>query len=159
MGAHESGLIGEDPRGIPNNLVPYISRVALGSLGRLRVFGNDYDTPDGTGVRDFIHVTDLALGHIKTLPKLLSNPGVVIYNLGTGKGFSVLEMVKEFEKACKREIPYTITPRRPGDIGACWADPSKAREELGWKAQKTLEDMCRDTWNWQRKNPDGLGSL
>ncbi len=155
VGAHESGEIGEDPQGLPNNLVPYISQVAVGSLPRLSVFGGDYDTPDGTGVRDYIHVTDLALGHIRTLPKLIGKPGVMTYNLGTGKGFSVLEMIKGFEKACNQKIPYQITDRRPGDIAVCFADPSKAKKELGWEAKKTLDDMCRDTWNWQRKNPRG----
>jgi UDP-glucose 4-epimerase len=155
VGAHASGLIGEDPQGIPNNLIPYISRVAIGSLDRVQVFGNDYDTPDGTGVRDFIHVTDLALGHIKTLPKLFSNPGIVTYNLGTGRGFSVLEMIQGFVRACGHAIPYDIVPRRPGDIAACWADPAKAGKELGWQAVKTLDDMCKDTWNWQKKNPRG----
>ncbi|MBU8848642.1 MAG: UDP-glucose 4-epimerase GalE [Desulfobacterales bacterium] len=155
VGAHESGEIGEDPFGIPNNLVPYISRVAIGSLSRLKVFGDDYDTPDGTGIRDFIHVVDLAKGHIKTLPKLFTNPGVVIYNLGTGLGYSVLEMIKGFESASGKKIPYEITGRRPGDIAACFADPAKAKKELGWKADKTLIDMCRDTWNWQKNNPAG----
>lgn len=158
VGAHESGLIGEDPQGIPNNLVPYIARVAIGTLDKVHVFGNDYDTADGTGVRDYIHVTDLAFGHIKTLPKLFTNPGVVIYNLGTGNGFSVLEMVAGFEKASQRDIPYVIDPRRSGDIAACWADASKAREELGWTAEKNLDDMCRDTWRWQQKNPHGYGT-
>ncbi|WP_022664390.1 UDP-glucose 4-epimerase GalE [Desulfospira joergensenii] len=156
VGAHESGLIGEDPQGIPNNLVPYIARVAIGSLDRLSIFGNDYDTPDGTGVRDFIHVVDLARGHIKTLPKLFAKPGVVTYNLGTGKGFSVLEMVKGFEKASGRRVAYDIVDRRPGDIAACYADPSLAEKELGWKAARTLEDMCKDTWNWQKNNPEGF---
>ena len=155
VGAHKTGEIGEDPSGIPNNLVPYISKVAVGCLPRLSVFGNDYDTPDGTGVRDFIHVVDLALGHIKTLPKLFSNPGLAIYNLGTGFGYSVLEMIKEFEEVSRRKIPYKIFGRRPGDVASCWADPSKAKKELGWEAKKTLTDMCRDTWNWQKKNPDG----
>ena len=155
MGAHKSGEIGEDPCGIPNNLVPYISQVAIGLLPQVSVFGNDYDTPDGTGVRDFIHVVDLALGHIKTLPKLFTNPGLVIYNLGTGIGYSVLEIIKEFEKASNKKIPYKIVNRRPGDIAACWADPAKAKRELGWKANKTLADMCRDTWNWQKNNPNG----
>lgn len=159
VGAHETGLIGEDPRGIPNNLVPYIARVAIGSLDRLSVFGSDYDTPDGTGIRDFIHVVDLAQGHIKTLPKLFAKPGVVTYNLGTGKGFSVLEMVKGFEKASGRKVPYDIVDRRPGDIAACYADPSLAEKELGWKAVRTLDDMCRDTWKWQEKNPDGFTTL
>jgi UDP-glucose 4-epimerase len=155
VGAHESGKIGEDPSGIPNNLVPYIARVAMGQLPHVNVFGNDYDTADGTGVRDFIHVTDLAAGHIKTLPKLFSGSGIVIYNLGTGTGYSVLEMIRSFEKACGRHIPYKIVQRRPGDIAACWADPSKAEKELGWKAVRTLDDMCRDTWNWQKNNPEG----
>jgi len=155
VGAHESGRIGEDPFGIPNNLVPYISQVAVGTLPRVNVFGDDYDTPDGTGVRDFIHVVDLALGHIKTLPKLFTNPGVVIYNLGTGFGYSVLEMIKGFEAASSKEIPYKICERRPGDIAACWADPAKAKEKLFWEADKTLIDMCRDTWKWQKNNPKG----
>lgn len=155
VGAHESGEIGEDPQGLPNNLMPYISQVAMGRLPRLSIFGGDYDTPDGTGVRDYIHVTDLALGHIHTLPKLISKPGVVIYNLGTGNGYSVLEMVKSFERASDKQIDYQITERRPGDIAACFADPSKAKKELGWEATKSLENMCRDTWNWQTKNPMG----
>lgn len=155
VGAHASGRIGEDPRGIPNNLMPYISRVAIGSLDKVQVFGNDYDTPDGTGVRDFIHVTDLAEGHINALVKLLSGPGITVCNLGTGRGFSVLEMIQGFERACGRPIPYEIVPRRPGDIAACWADPSRAEKELGWTATRSLDDMCRDTWNWQRKNPHG----
>jgi UDP-glucose 4-epimerase len=155
VGAHVSGEIGEDPQGKPNNLVPYISQVAVGLLPRLSVFGKDYDTPDGTGVRDYIHVTDLARGHIQALPKLAGSPGVVIYNLGTGNGFSVLEMIKGLEKASGRQISYEITDRRPGDIAACFADVSKAKKELGWKATKSLEDMCRDTWNWQKKNPRG----
>lgn len=156
VGAHSSGEIGEDPAGIPNNLMPYISRVAVGSLPEVNVFGDDYPTPDGTGVRDFIHVVDLALGHIKTLPKLFARPGIVIYNLGTGQGYSVLDMIKGFEKACGGGIPYKIGPRRAGDVAACWADPSKAFDELGWKSQKTLDDMCRDTWRWQKQNPDGF---
>ena len=155
VGAHKSGRIGEDPFGIPNNLVPYISQVAVGSLPRVNVFGNDYDTPDGTGVRDFIHVVDLALGHLKTLPKLFTNPGVVIYNLGTGQGYSVLEMINGFKAASGKKIPYDICDRRPGDIAACWADPGRARAELSWKADKTLTDMCRDTWKWQENNPYG----
>lgn len=155
VGAHESGLIGEDPFDIPNNLVPYISQVAVGKLSELSVFGGDYDTPDGTGVRDYIHVVDLALGHIKTLPKLSTSPGVVIYNLGTGHGYSVLEMIKGFEKASSQKVPYKITDRRPGDIAACWADPSKAGNELDWQAEKTLNEMCADTWKWQKKNPKG----
>ncbi len=155
VGAHASGKIGEDPFGIPNNLVPYISKVAVGTLPELNVFGSDYDTPDGTGVRDYIHVVDLARGHIKTLPKLFTDPGVVVYNLGTGKGFSVLEMVRGFEAASKRKIAYKIVDRRPGDIAACWADPAKAKQELDWEAQKTLSDMCHDTWRWQKNNPNG----
>jgi UDP-glucose 4-epimerase len=155
VGAHPSGLIGEDPRGIPNNLVPYIARVAIGALDSVQVFGNDYDTPDGTGVRDFIHVCDLADGHVKALPKLMADPGVLIYNLGTGTGYSVLEMIRGFERACGRPIPYEIVSRRPGDIGACWADPGRAGKELGWQATRSLDDMCADTWRWQRKNPHG----
>ncbi|MFA5905560.1 MAG: UDP-glucose 4-epimerase GalE [Desulfobacula sp.] len=156
VGAHSSGEIGEDPAGIPNNLVPYISRVAVGSLPEVNVFGNDYDTPDGTGVRDYIHVVDLALGHIRTLPKLFTHPGIIVYNLGTGQGYSVLEMIKGFEGASGKKISYKISARRPGDIAACWADPSKAFLELGWKAEKTVFDMCKDTWNWQKKNPEGF---
>jgi UDP-glucose 4-epimerase len=155
VGAHDSGHIGEDPRGVPNNLLPYIARVAVGLLPEVMVFGNDYDTPDGTGVRDFIHVTDLAIGHIRTLERLISTPGILVYNLGTGQGYSVLEMIQAFGQASGRDIPYRIGPRRPGDIGACWADPSKARAELGWKADKTLADMCESTWNWQQRNPSG----
>ena len=155
VGAHESGTIGEDPSGIPNNLVPFISKVGVGILKEVNVFGGDYDTPDGTGVRDYIHVKDLALGHIKTLPKLFTNPGVVIYNLGTGLGYSVLEMIKGFEKASGKDVSYKIVDRRPGDIAACYADPLKAKKELGWHAEKTLDDMCKDTWKWQQNNPDG----
>ena len=155
VGAHESGLIGEDPNGIPNNLVPYISQVAVGKLSCLSVFGDDYDTPDGTGVRDYIHVIDLSNGHLRALEKISNTVGVVTYNLGTGTGYSVLDMVKAFSKACGREINYKIAPRRPGDIGACFADPEKAERELGFKAEKTLDDMCRDTWRWQSQNPDG----
>ncbi len=155
VGAHESGQIGEDPEGIPNNLVPYISKVAVGLLDKVNVFGNDYDTSDGTGVRDYIHVKDLAIGHIKTLPKLFTKPGVVIYNLGTGQGYSVLEMIKGFEKTSGKEISYKIADRRPGDIAACFADPLKAKKELNWQAVKTLDDMCKDTWRWQKNNPDG----
>ena len=155
VGAHESGRIGEDPRGIPNNLVPYIAQVAVGRRPFLNVFGNDYDTPDGTGVRDFIHVSDLAAGHIKALEKLFSRPGVVIYNLGTGTGTSVLELVRGFEAACNREIPYRVVPRRSGDIAVCYADASLAEKELGWKAVRSVAEMCRDTWRWQQKNPRG----
>ena len=155
VGAHQSGLIGEDPNGIPNNLVPYIAKVAVGKLEKLHVFGADYPTPDGTGVRDYIHVVDLARGHVKALQKLETAPGLVIYNLGTGNGYSVLQMLHAFEKACGKELAYVIDPRRPGDIAECWADPAKAKAELGWEAQYDLEDMCRDSWNWQSKNPDG----
>ena len=155
IGAHPSGLIGEDPNGIPNNLVPYIAKVAVGKLEKLNVFGNDYPTPDGTGVRDYIHVVDLARGHVKALQKLQSAPGLVVYNLGTGNGYSVLQVLHAFEKACGKELPYVIGPRRPGDIAECWADPKKAREELGWVAEFGIDEMCRDSWNWQSKNPDG----
>ena len=153
VGAHESGLIGEEPQGIPNNLMPYIARVAVGTLKELSVFGNDYDTPDGTGVRDYIHVVDLAKGHVKALEKLeKEEKGLYIYNLGTGKGYSVLDMVKAFEKATGQKVPYKIAPRRAGDIATCYADPKKAKEELGWQAEKTLEDMCLDSWNYIQKN-------
>ena len=149
VGAHESGLIGEEPQGIPNNLMPYIVRVASGKLKELSVFGNDYSTPDGTGVRDYIHVVDLAKGHVKALEKLnKEQKGLYIYNLGTGKGYSVLDMVKAFEKATGKKVSYKIAPRRAGDIAICYADPKKAKEELGWVAQKTLEDMCKDSWNY-----------
>ena len=152
VGAHESGLIGEEPQGIPNNLMPYIVRVAAGTLKELSVFGNDYDTPDGTGVRDYIHVVDLAKGHVKALEKLdKEEEGLYIYNLGTGKGYSVLDMVKAFEKATGKKVPYKITARREGDIATCYADPKKATEELGWTAEKTLEDMCLDSWNYIQK--------
>ena len=151
VGAHESGLIGEDPKGIPNNLMPYITKVAAGLLPELSVFGNDYDTPDGTGVRDYIHVVDLAKGHLLALNKLENEgKGIFIYNLGTGKGYSVLEMVEAFKKVNNVDVPYKIAPRRPGDIAACYSDPSKAERELGFKATKTLEDMCRDGWNFQK---------
>ena len=155
IGAHASGLIGEDPTGIPNNLMPYITQVAVGKLPRLSVFGNDYDTPDGTGVRDYIHVVDLAQGHIKALEKVQDTNGVGIYNLGTGTGYSVLDLVHNFEEANGVEIPYVIVDRRPGDVATCYADATKAREELGWTAKKTLADMCRDSWNWQKNNPNG----
>lgn len=155
VGAHESGLIGEDPNDIPNNLVPYITQVAIGRLQKLRVFGRDYDTPDGTGVRDYIHVVDLADGHIAALKKLKKNCGLVVYNLGTGVGYSVLDMLHAFEKVTGKSIPYEIADRRPGDIAECYADPAKAREELGWEAQYPLEKMCRDSWNWQQSNPNG----
>ena len=155
IGAHESGLIGEDPTGIPNNLMPYITQVAVGKLPRLSVFGDDYNTPDGTGVRDYIHVVDLALGHIKALDKIKSTEGVGIFNLGTGVGYSVLDLVHNFEEANGVEIPYVIVDRRPGDVATCYSDATKAKEELGWTAQKTLVDMCRDSWNWQKNNPNG----
>ena len=155
VGAHESGMIGEDPKGIPNNLCPYITQVAVGKREYLGVFGDDYNTPDGTGVRDYIHVVDLAKGHVLAFNKLAENPGLLIVNLGTGKGYSVLDMVKAFEKACGKPIPYKIMPRRPGDIDECYADPSYAQEVLGFKAEKTLDDMCRDAMNWQTKNPNG----
>jgi len=155
IGAHESGQIGEDPADIPNNLVPYISKVAVGKLDQLSVFGGDYKTHDGTGVRDYIHVVDLALGHIKAVEKINENSGVVTYNLGTGFGYSVLDVIKAFSKASEKEINYTITSRRPGDIACCYADPALAEKELGWKAVRNIEQMCTDTWNWQSKNPDG----
>ena len=156
VGAHESGLIGEDPKGIPNNLCPYITQVAVGKREYLGVFGDDYDTPDGTGVRDYIHVVDLAKGHVLAVNKLAEKPGLLIVNLGTGKGYSVLDMVKAFEKASGKPIPYKIMPRRPGDIDECYADPSYAYEVLGFKAEKTLDDMCADAYNWQVKNPNGF---
>ena len=155
VGAHPSGRIGEDPKDIPNNLVPYVSQVAVGKLEELQVFGNDYPTIDGTGVRDYIHVMDLAAGHIKALEKLASNPGLVTYNLGTGRGYSVLEMVKAFEKASGKKIPYKIVARRAGDIASCYADPSKAEREMSWKATRGIDEMCEDTWRWQSMNPNG----
>ncbi len=155
IGAHESGMIGENPHGIPNNLLPYVAKVAAGQLECVNVFGDDYDTPDGTGVRDYIHVVDLAAGHIKALEKLVTHPGLVTYNLGTGVGYSVLDIIKNFEKACGKEIPYKITPRRPGDIDMCYADPAKAKEELGWEATRSIDKMCEDAWRWQTKNPNG----
>ena len=157
VGAHASGLIGEDPNGIPNNLLPYISQVAVGKLECLSVFGNDYPTPDGTGVRDFIHVVDLAIGHLKALEKLARNPGVIAYNLGTGQGYSVLDMIAAFEKASGRKINYRIAPRRPGDIATCYADPEFAARELNWRAERGVEEMTRDSWNWQKNNPQGYG--
>lgn len=157
VGAHQSGQIGEDPYGIPNNLMPYITQVASGKLSELSVFGNDYPTSDGTGIRDYIHVVDLAIGHIKALEKLTSNPGVVTYNLGTGQGYSVLEVVSAFEQASGKRIPYKIVDRRPGDIASCYADNSKAERELNWSAEKDLGEMCRDAWRWQSGNPDGYG--
>ena len=155
IGAHPSGLIGEDPNGIPNNLVPYIAKVAVGKLEKVHVFGNDYPTPDGTGVRDYIHVVDLARGHVAALKKLEQKPGLFICNLGTGHGYSVLDVINAFSKACGKEIPYVIDPRRPGDIAECWCDPSKAKRELGWEAQYGIEEMCAHSWNWQSHNPDG----
>ncbi|MDR0924342.1 MAG: GDP-mannose 4,6-dehydratase, partial [Hungatella sp.] len=156
VGAHKSGLIGEDPAGIPNNLTPYITQVAVGKLKEVGVFGNDYDTPDGTGVRDYIHVVDLALGHVKALEKMASSePLVRIYNLGTGQGFSVLQMIEAFSKACGKPIPYSIKPRRPGDVAACYADASLAKKELGWEAQRGIDEMCEDSWRWQSGNPNG----
>ena len=155
IGAHESGLIGENPNGIPNNLMPYITQVAIGRREKLTVFGNDYDTPDGTGVRDYIHVVDLARGHVAAIKKLEEKPGLFICNLGTGHGYSVLDVIHAFSKACGKELPYVIDPRRPGDIAECWCDPSKAKRELGWEAQYGIEEMCAHSWNWQSHNPDG----
>ena len=155
IGAHKSGLIGEDPKGIPNNLLPYVAQVAIGKLECLGVFGNDYDTPDGTGVRDYIHVVDLAVGHVKAIEKLKAKEGVSIYNLGTGNGYSVLQVVHAFEKACGHPIKYEIKPRCAGDIATCYCDPQKAKDELGWEAKYNIEDMCADSWNWQKKNPNG----
>lgn len=158
IGAHESGLIGEDPKGIPNNLMPYVAQVAIGKLPCINVFGDDYDTPDGTGVRDYIHVVDLARGHVKAIEKLADKEGVSIYNLGTGVGYSVLDIIHAFEKACGKKLPYVIKPRRDGDIAMNYANCDKAARELGWKAQYGIEDMCRTSWNWQQKNPDGYNS-
>ncbi|MDD2498960.1 MAG: UDP-glucose 4-epimerase GalE [Desulfitobacteriaceae bacterium] len=155
IGAHESGRMGEDPNGIPNNLMPYITQVAVGKREKLRVFGSDYDTHDGTGVRDYIHVVDLAKGHLKALEKILGAVGINAYNLGTGVGYSVLDVVMSFEKATGQKIPYVVTHRRPGDIDKCFADPSKADRELHWKAMKSLDDMCLDSWRWQMNNPNG----
>lgn len=155
IGAHESGLIGEDPQGIPNNLMPYITQVASGRLEKLHVFGNDYDTPDGTGVRDYIHVVDLARGHVCAIKYAAENKGADVINLGTGKGYSVLEMVKTFSEVSGVNIPYEINARRAGDIAECYADPTKAKEKLGWVAEKNLRDMCRDSWRWQKNNPHG----
>lgn len=155
VGAHESGEIGEDPSGIPNNLMPYITQVAVGKREKLNVFGDDYPTRDGTGERDYIHVVDLAIGHLKALEKLSGNPGLITYNLGTGRGYTVLELVHTFEEVNQVSIPYKITPRRAGDAAICFADPSKAERDLGWKTKRGLEDMCRDAWRWQQKNPNG----
>ena len=155
IGAHKSGLIGEDPKGIPNNLTPYITQVAVGKLKEVGVFGNDYNTPDGTGVRDYIHVVDLAIGHVKALKKLEEEPKVRTYNLGTGQGYSVLEVIKAFSKACGKDIPYVLKPRRAGDIATCYADASLAEKELGWKAENGILEMCADSWRWQKNNPNG----
>lgn len=155
IGAHKSGIIGEDPKGIPNNLVPYVAQVAVGKRECLGVFGNDYDTPDGTGVRDYIHVVDLAVGHVKAIEKLKEKPGVEVYNLGTGNGYSVLQVVAAFEKACGHAIPYEIKPRREGDIATCYCDPQKAKEDLGWVAKYGIDEMCEDSWRWQSNNPNG----
>ncbi len=156
VGAHESGLIGENPNGIPNNLMPYITQVAIGRLPQLRVFGGDYDTPDGTGVRDYIHVVDLALGHIKAVEQVLDGEEMHVYNLGTGTGYSVLDMIRAMEKASGRTIPYEVVDRRPGDLATCYSDPSKAERELGWKAERGLDAMCEDAWRWQEMNPNGF---
>lgn len=156
IGAHESGRIGENPSGIPNNLMPYITQVAIGKRPFLSVYGNDYDTPDGTCIRDYIHVVDLADGHVKAVNNILDGKkGVQIFNLGTGKGYSVLDIVKAFSKAYGKELPYKIAPRRPGDLAVCFSDPTKAKEVLGWEAKRGIDDMCRDSWNWQSKNPNG----
>ena len=155
IGAHESGTMGEDPKGIPNNLLPYITQVAVGKLKELSVFGSDYDTVDGTGVRDYIHVVDLACGHVKTVEHCTDKPGVHIYNLGTGNGYSVLQIVEAFKKASGADVPYKIVDRRPGDIAECFADPAKAKAELGWEAQYGIERMCTDSWRWQKNNPNG----
>ncbi|MDB4712316.1 UDP-glucose 4-epimerase GalE [Verrucomicrobiales bacterium] len=155
VGAHPSGLIGEDPNDIPNNLVPYISQVAIGKLEKLKVFGNDYPTPDGTGIRDYLHVVDLAKGHLKALDAIKTNEGANVWNLGTGQGHSVIEVIKAFEKASGKTIPYEISPRRDGDIASCWTDPSKAKEELDWTTELNLDQMMEDTWRWQKNNPDG----
>ena len=156
IGAHKSGLIGEDPNGIPNNLMPYITQVAIGKLDHLNVFGDDYPTHDGTGVRDYIHVVDLALGHICAVKKACAGTGLNIYNLGTGNGYSVLDVVKAFEKASGQTVKYVIGPRRDGDIATCYSDPSKAKAELGWEAKFGIDEMCADSWNWQKNNPQGL---
>ncbi|MEI3244694.1 MAG: UDP-glucose 4-epimerase GalE [Lachnospiraceae bacterium] len=158
IGAHESGLIGEDPKGIPNNLVPYIAQVAIGKRECLGVFGNDYPTPDGTCVRDYIHVVDLAVGHVCAIRKLETSKGVLIYNLGTGRGYSVLDVLHAYEKACGKEIPFKFCPRRAGDVPACYSDPSKAARELGWTAKRDIEEMCADSWKWQSMNPDGYAT-
>lgn len=156
IGAHKSGELGEDPKGIPNNLLPYIAQVAVGKLEKIHVFGNDYPTPDGTGVRDYIHVVDLALGHIKAIEHCSDDPGVHIYNLGTGNGYSVLQIIAAFSKACGKELPYQIDPRRPGDIAECYADATKAKNELGWVAERGIDEMCEDSWRWQSRHPNGF---
>ncbi|HIT84325.1 MAG TPA: UDP-glucose 4-epimerase GalE [Candidatus Ornithomonoglobus intestinigallinarum] len=156
IGANKSGKMGEDPKGIPNNLLPYVAQVAVGKLEKVHVFGSDYPTPDGTGVRDYIHVVDLALGHLKALEKKSNVPGVHIYNLGTGNGYSVLQIIAAFSKACGKEIPYQIDGRRPGDIAECYADPTKARDELGWTAERDIDEMCEDSWRWQSTHPNGF---
>ncbi len=156
IGAHESGKIGEDPKGIPNNLLPYVAQVAVGKLEKINVFGNSYPTKDGTGVRDYIHVVDLSLGHLKAVEKRSNVPGVHIYNLGTGNGYSVLEIIKAFSKACGKDLPYEIAPPRAGDVAICYADATNAKEELGWVAERGIEKMCIDAWNWQSKNPNGF---
>ncbi len=158
IGANKSGIMGEDPKGIPNNLLPYVAQVAVGKLEKVHVFGNDYPTPDGTGVRDYIHVVDLALGHLKAIENKANEPGVHIYNLGTGNGYSVLQIIEAFQKACGKEIPYQIDPRRPGDIAECYANPEKARNELGWVAERGIEEMCVDAWRWQSTHPNGFES-
>jgi UDP-glucose 4-epimerase len=155
VGAHESGRIGEDPNGIPNNLLPYVAQVAVGRLPELTVYGTDYPTPDGTGVRDYIHVMDLAAGHERALERLKSQTGVLTYNLGTGRGRSVLEMIAAFERASGRKVPNRVAPRRPGDVAACWADPGRAHAELGWTAHRDVDEMCADAWRWQSANPTG----
>lgn len=159
IGAHPSGLIGEDPNGIPNNLLPYISQVAVGRLDKVSVFGNDYPTKDGTGVRDYIHVVDLAQGHLAALAHIVKNSGTHIWNLGTGTGYSVLEIIHAFEKACGHKVPYEFAPRRPGDIASCWSDPAKAKQEIGWQAKLGIDDMMADAWHWQSKNPNGYNTI
>ena len=158
IGAHKSGLIGEDPKGIPNNLLPYVAQVAIGKLKEINVFGNDYPTPDGTGVRDYIHVVDLARGHVKAIERFEKKDGVFVCNLGTGHGYSVMDVIHAFEKACGKELPYVMKPRRDGDVATCYSSPAKAEKELSWKAEFDLIDMCRDSWNWQQKNPNGYNS-
>ena len=156
IGAHKSGEMGEDPKGIPNNLLPYVAQVAVGKLEKVHVFGNDYPTPDGTGVRDYIHVVDLAIGHLKAIEKRSDMPGVHIYNLGTGNGYSVLQVIEAFKKASGKDIPYVIDPRRPGDIAECWANPAKAKAELDWQATRKIDEMCEDSWRWQSSHPNGF---